>query len=372
VKKHELNIKNMMVSGLKPNPKNPRMIDEESLGGLSESISKFGLVEPIIVNEKTGFIVGGHQRLKALQKIGIDSVDIVVVNLSEKEEMELNVALNNKSIQGTWTDGVIEILEDIKVNFSEDFEVMRFDSLLEEVSLDFDVEDGCDEVDENSDDIPDVNKKEAITKRGDLWEIGKHKLLCGDSTSVDDIERLMGDETADCLMTDPPYGVDYSAKNEFLNNRDKGNRIQKEIANDAIENYREWFGSFLSIIPFSDYNVFYIWMSGLELHNLRLAIEDCGYKCGDYLVWVKNNHVLGRKDYNSKHEFCVYGWKNHHKFYGDFATTILEYDKPHCNDLHPMKLVKDGCPKNGIVLDLFGGSGTTTWLRARRHQELAE
>ena len=108
-------------------------------------------------------------------------------------------------------------------------------------------------------------------------------------------------------------------------------------------------------------------MSGQQLHNLRLAFDDCNIKWGDYLVWVKNNHVLGRKDYNAKHEFCVYGWKNHHKFYGDFSTTVLEFDKPLKNDLHPTmkpiellaKLIKDGSQKDEIVYDAFLGSGST-------------
>ena len=108
-------------------------------------------------------------------------------------------------------------------------------------------------------------------------------------------------------------------------------------------------------------------MLGQELHNVRLAFDDTQIKCSDYLVWVKNNHVLGRKDYNSKHEFCVYGWKNHHKFYGDFSTTILEFDKPVKSDLHPTmkpiplfsKLIQDGTLKGMNVYDAFGGSGTS-------------
>lgn len=150
---------------------------------------------------------------------------------------------------------------------------------------------------------------------------------------------------------------------------DNGKRIQKDIENDNINNYEEFFTKFLgNIIPhFNDYNTFYIFMSGKELHNLRLAVENNDCKCGDYLIWVKNNHVLGRKDYNSKHEFCLYGWYGKHKFYGDFSTTVLCFDKPLKNDLHPTmkpiellaKLIKDGSPVGGNILDVFGGSGST-------------
>lgn len=358
-----MNIKAVKIADLKPNPKNPRAISEDALAGLNVSIEKFGLVEPIVVNETSGHIVGGHQRLEVLKKQGVTQTYVVVVQLPDKEEMELNVALNNKEIQGDWTEDIVEILESFKIDFPEDFEALKFDALLDDI--DFNV---SEKEEEEEDSVPDVVVGSTFTCRGDLWELGRHKLFCGDSTMIGDVEKLMGGENVDCLMTDPPYGVDYSGKNEFLNKMDHGTRIQTLISNDAITNYREWFASFLSIIPFADYNTFYIWMSGQELHNLRLAIGDCGYKWSDYLIWVKHHLVLGRKDYNAKHGFCVYGWKKHHKFYGESnSVTTLEYDKSHVSDLHPTmkpvdmieKLIKDGSFKGSIVMDCFGGSGST-------------
>jgi len=350
---------------IRPNPSNPRAITKEAMDGLVASIARFGVVEPIVVNTFTGCIVGGHQRIQAMQSLGMTETEVVLVDLPLEEEMTLNVALNNKAIQGSWSNEINEILQGISTAFPEDYRALKLDCIYDEIDTSVSEEVICESIDEE--DVPEVSKGPATTKRGDVWTLGKHRLMCGDSTMIDDVEKLMAGETVDCLMTDPPYGVDYSSKNAFLNAADKGNCIQTPITNDAIENYREWFASFLSIIPFSSYNTFYVWMSGLELHNLRLAIEDCGYKWGDYLVWVKSNHVLGRKDYNARHEFCVYGWKGRHKFYGDFSTTVLEYDKPLKNDLHPTmkpvplfeKLITDGSPKRGIVLDLFGGSGTT-------------
>jgi DNA modification methylase len=170
------------------------------------------------------------------------------------------------------------------------------------------------------------------------------------------------------MITDPPYGVDYSGKNEFLNKFDKGNHIQKPINNDAITDYRKFFSAFMGLAPLAEYNTVYIFMSNKELHSLRLALDDCGYSWGDYLVWVKNNHVLGRKDYNAKHEFIVYGWKGKHKFYGEAsATTVLEYNRPLRSELHPTmkpvelvcKLISDGTPAKGKIYDPFGGSGST-------------
>jgi site-specific DNA-methyltransferase (adenine-specific) len=208
-----------------------------------------------------------------------------------------------------------------------------------------------------------------IAKLGDIWKLGSHRLMCGDCTKKEDVDKLLNGVKVDLLLTDPPYGVDYSAKNEFLNEMDKGNRIQKDIENDALSKlgYRDFFTSFLKLIPFADYNIFYIFMLGFALHYLRLALDDCQLIWGDYLLWVKNNHVLGRKDYNAKHEFIVYGWKRHHKFYGGFNTTVLQYDKPLMSELHPVmkpiellaKLIDDGSQKDMVVYDPFLGSGST-------------
>jgi DNA modification methylase len=191
--------------------------------------------------------------------------------------------------------------------------------------------------------------------------------MCGDSTDSRQVKQLLGDRRVDQLLTDPPYGVNYAAKNEMLNKFDKGNRVQTPIENDNITDYRAFFAAFLGCIPFADYNTVYVFMAGQELHSARLALDDAGIKWGDYLVWLKNNHVLGRKDYNAKHEFVVYGWKGKHKFYGDFSTTVLEYNKPQKNELHPTmkpveliaRLMADGSTAAALVYDPFLGSGTT-------------
>lgn len=216
------------------------------------------------------------------------------------------------------------------------------------------------------DEVPEP-PEEPVTKPGDIWQLGRHRVMCGDSTDSKQVKQLLGDMRVDQLLTDPPYGVDYAAKNEMLNKFDKGNRIQLPIVNDNISDYRAFFAAFLGCIPFADYNTVYVFMSGQELHSVRLAMDDVGITWGDYLVWVKNNHVLGRKDYNAKHEFVVYGWKGKHKFYGGFSTTVLEYNKPQKNELHPTmkpveliaRLMADGSTAAALVYDPFLGSGTT-------------
>ena len=171
------------------------------------------------------------------------------------------------------------------------------------------------------------------------------------------------------VLTDPPYGIDYSNKNAFLNRIDKGNRVQKAIINDSIEDYEEFFYKIFDNIKdhLSENNICYIFMLGKELHHLRIAFDKAGFHWNDYLIWVKNNHVLGRNDYNCKAEYIMYGWFKKHKFYGDFNVNVLEFKKLQKGDLHPTmkpidllaKLIKDGSRGGDIVLDLFGGSGST-------------
>lgn len=335
-------------------PDNPRILTEKGIKDLTNSVHKFGCCEPIIINIDNT-ICGGHGRKKVLESLKVETVDCYLPSrmLTIEEFKELNLRLN-KNIAGEFD------FEKLLNNF--DIELLH-DVGFEDCELDLKIN----REDIKEDEIPDVNVVDAIAKLGDVWQLGRHKIICGDCRNVEIMDKLFDDKKCDQVLTDPPYGVDYSSKNEMLNKNDKRNRNTTPIVNDNIKNYRQFFSEFLSIIPFNDYNTIYIFMSGKELHNLRLALDDCNITCGDYLVWVKNNNVLSRKDYKSKHEFCVYGWKNHHKFYGDFSTTILEFDRPIKNDLHPtmkpiallVKLIQDGSQKNNIVYDGFLGSGST-------------
>ena len=327
---------------------------------LKRSMEKFGYVEPIVFNERTGRVIGGHQRLKVLQEAGETEVTVSVVDLPETEEKALNIALNK--ISGDWDMPLLkDLLEELDTG-AFDMDLTGFDAdEIERLMAQFHVGGATEE--KKVPPVPEV----PITQKGDLWLLGRHRVMCGDSLATTDVDKLFNGETADSIVTDPPHGVDYSGKNEFLNAFDKGNCIQTPISNDAIKDYRKFFSEFLVIAPLTRYNTIYVFMSSKELHSLRLALDDCKITWGDYLVWVKNNHVLGRKDYNAKYEFIVYGWKGHHKFYGPFSTTVLNYDKPLKNDLHPTmkpveivtKLVTDGTRKNGLVYDPFGGSGST-------------
>lgn len=354
---HEIRM--IPIAQIKPAPYNPRKIDDAALAGLTKSLERFGYVEPIIWNQRTGFVVGGHQRLKILRAKKIKEIPVTVVDLDDTEEKALNVALNSAYISGEFTGDLQGLLAEIKGKDHLLFSELRLDALLSDIA--------STTLAEDADAVP-VVPKTAKTKTGDLYALGDHRLLCGDSTQEKCIAVLLDALRVDVMVTDPPYGVDYSAKNAMLNARDGGKRIEKDIENDAGKDYRVFFGAFLAVIPWADYASFYICMSSLELHNLRLAVEDCGLTWGDYLVWVKNNHVLGRKDYNSKHEFILYGWAKKHRFYANgHRTTVLEYARPQVNDVHPtmkpvelmQQLITDGSQGGGVVYEPFAGSGTT-------------
>jgi DNA modification methylase len=333
-----------------PWSKNPRKISDAHLDRLENRIKMRGFHD-ILKVDTNNIVLSGNQRLKILQKLGYKEVDCRIPNRELTEEEMDKVGLESNFSDG---ENDYELLSDFDIDLLKDvgFENLSF--------LDA-------EVDPEQDEAPELDKNEIITQLGDFWELGNHRVLCGDCRNVDSVDALFFGVKATMILTDPPYGVDYASKNDFLNSLDEGNRNQIPIQNDSIDDYRQFFSEFLSVIPVTDYNTYYVFMSSQELHNLRLAFDDCGLKWGDYLVWVKNNHVLGRKDYNSRHEFCVYGWKGKHKFYGDFSTTILEFDKPLKNDLHPtmkpiellIKLIKDGSQQNDIIYDAFLGSGST-------------
>ena len=351
----------MPISELKPHPKNPRVHPDSAIEKLERSIKEFGWTNPILVSAD-GYILAGHARLKAAEKAGISEVPVIYLPLEGAKAEAYLIADNRLQDETDWDMPKLkDLLQELDTG-EFDLELTGFDmGEIEDLMTQFHVPEEIIE-----DEVPEP-PEEPITKPGDLWILGRHRLLCGDSTIKEDVERLIDGNKVDSMVTDPPYGVDYSSKNEFLNKFDKGNKVQKPIDNDAIANYQDFFSAFLAVTPLAEYNTVYIFMSSKELHSLRLALDACGYTWGDYLVWVKNNHVLGRKDYNAKHEFIVYGWKGKHKFYGGFSTTVLEFDRPSRSDLHPTmkpipllaKLINDGLPAKGKVYDPFGGSGST-------------
>ena len=348
------------ISELIPAEYNPRELTEKQAADLSKSLERFNLADPIVINADNK-IIGGHQRINIMKKAGDIEIDVRVPSrqLTDHEEKELNIRLNRNL--GQWD-------FDALANFDEE--------LLKDIGFESDELDRIFQLDTdpNADDVPKTRAETGI-QRGDLYQLGQHRLLCGDSTDKGDVLRVMGGDRADMVFTDPPYGVSYAAKNEFLNSIARGNRIQTPIENDQKneEEIQEfWCKVFENIRDvLADVNSYYI--TGPQIQGMMMMMMMMMMKSGlpyrHVIIWVKNNHVLGRCDYNYKHEPIFFGWTKTHKFYGngEFQTSVWEVDKPHKSDLHPtmkpvrlmVNAIQNSSERNQIVLDPFLGSGST-------------
>jgi DNA modification methylase len=356
----EVRIITMRVADLKPAPYNPRRIDPAAMAGLTKSVERFGMVQPVVFNTRSNLVVGGHQRLKVLRATGAADTPVVVVDLDPIEERALNVALNSGAISGDFTDALQPLLLEIQSAADQLFTDLRLGALFEAVEPRT--------LGAEADDAPEV-PAEAFSKLGDVWTLGRHRLVCGDSTDPATVRALLGGERVDILCTDPPYGVAYGEKTELMRSLNGTGIAHRPIENDSGIDYRTFFGAFLRPIPWANYATFYVFMSGTELHHLREAIDDVGYKWGAYLAWVKSQMVFSmRKDYSAGHEWIVYGWPKRHRFYGPpNRVTVLEFDRPRKSELHPTmkpvalltQLLADGSTDGAIVYDAFGGSGST-------------
>jgi DNA modification methylase len=360
-----MNIIYKKTSELIPYINNPRKNDN-AVDKVASSIKNFGFKVPIILDSKNE-IITGHTRLKAAIKLNMDTVPCLIADdLTDAQIKAFRIADNKVAEFSEWDMDLLNVeFEELK-EFDFDMEQFGFEDTKENIEVvedDFDVDGEL------------QNIVEPITKRGDIWRLGRHRLLCGDSTVVTDVERLMDGNKADMLLTDPPYGVSYSGKNEFLNSIDKGNRNQKPIENDnkkPEEMYDFWKSCFLNAYIVTKEKMSY-YISAPQGGDLLLLLQSCrdsGFALKHQIIWNKNNHVLGRCDYNYKHEPIIFGWKitGTHEFFGKgkCKTSVWDFNKPHKNDLHPtMKPIElwseailNSSNDNYIILDLFAGSGT--------------
>ena len=325
---------------------------------LKRSIEQFGYVEPVIWNKTTGNIVGGHQRLKVLLDTGISEVECVVIEMDEEKEKALNIALNK--ISGDWDkDKLALLITDLQ---GADFDVSLTGFEPAEIEDLFDATNKKD-VKEDDFDIDSALEARAFVQPGDVWLLGRHRLLCGDSTKTDDVKVLMDGKQANLCITDAPYNCSYEGGTGMKIMNDKWTDSDKffQFLLDAFKNAYD---------VLADGSAIYAFHSDAEKVNFFNATVNAGFHYSTTCIWVKNALVIGRMDYQMRHEPIIYAFKDtaRHKFYGDRKqTTIWEFDKPTKSKLHPtmkpLPLIaypmRNSSQVNGIVLDLFGGSGTT-------------
>ena len=354
------------VTELKPYEFNPRTITKDDLEKLKQSLINSGYHAPILI-DLDNTIIAGHARWHALKQLKVKTLECRVPDrkLTESEFKEINIRDNVNN--GNWDVDVLannfDVPSLIEWGVPENlFAGFEADSMSGTTGL------------TDDDSVPEV-PVEPTSKLGDLYALGDHKLLCGDSTNLDHVKRLMGEDKADMVFTDPPYGVSYADKNKSLNAVSKGNRIQTPIINDSLKDKElaEFFVmAFTSLFESMKEGAgFYVSApQGGEQMMMMMMMSQAGLPVRHELIWVKNNHVLGRADYHYKHEPVLYGWKEGaaHSWYGErnqFSTLMV--DKPHSSKLHPtMKpielieiFLKNSSKGDDIILDLFGGSGST-------------
>lgn len=375
-----MNIIDININEIKEYENNPRH-NENAVEPVANSIKEFGFKVPIIL-DKNNIIVAGHTRLKAAQLLGMDTVPCLIADdLTEEQIKAFRLADNKVGEIAEWDFAKLE--EELMTIENIDMSLFEFDVDVEVIPEedDFDVEEALEEI------------EEPVTQRGNIYLLGEHKLICGDSTIPGDVSKLMDNDVADLLLTDPPYNV--AVKNSqgmTIENDDMSDNEFKQFLHKAFKNGSD---------NLKKGGAFYIWHGDSETVNFRNACTDNHLTVKQCLIWVKNGMIMGRQDYQWKHEPCLYGWKDgaSHYFIDDrtqetviedkidvnklkkeemkdlikqllddrISTTILREDKPLKNTDHPtmkpIKLIsrqiKNSTKKGELILDLFGGSGST-------------
>lgn len=353
-----MEFRKLTIDSLVPASYNPRKKlkpSDSEFEKIKNSITEFGYVDPVIVNQDLT-VIGGHQRISVLKTLGYTEIDCVVIDIDKTKEKALNVALNK--ISGEWNkELLVDLIMDLQsldydIAFTG-FEPPEIDQLFNEIH--------SKEIKQDDFDVEKALKEPSITKRGDVWLLGRHRLVCGDSTDPAVFKLLMDGKKANLVVTDPPYNVAYEAKagkiqNDNLKDDDFYSFLLKAFTNMAAA--MEWDASI------------YVFHADTEGLNFRKSFKEAGLYLSGVCIWAKQSLVLGRSPYQWKHEPILYGWRKDgkHNWYTDRKqSTIWNFDRPSKNELHPtMKPVAlcaypitNSSMSNCIVLDPFGGSGST-------------
>ena len=353
-----MDLRKIKIAELVPASYNPRKAlkpGDKEYEKIKRSIEECGYCEPVIVNSDMT-IIGGHQRVTVLKDLGYSEIDCIVIDIDKTKERALNIALNK--ITGEWNK---ELLADLIADLQDsDFDVTftgfdppEIEQLMNSVH--------DKEIVEDEFDIEAQLQQPTVTREGDLWLLGEHRLVCGDSTLPETYDLLMAGRKANLVVTDPPYNVDYEGSAGKIKN--------DKMAEEQFEKFL--FAAYVNMEQnMMDDASIYVFHSDSHGLAFRRAFEEAGFYLSGCCIWKKNSLVLGRSPYQWLHEPVLFGWKKggRHQWYADRKqTTVWEYDKPKKNDLHPtMKPVnliaypiKNSSMSNCIVLDPFGGSGST-------------
>lgn len=349
------------VDKLVPYAKNPRTHSAEQVSQIAASIVEFGFLNPILVDTTAG-IIAGHGRLQAAKQVGLAQVPVVVLDhLTEAQKRAYVIADNKLALNAGWDDELLraEMADLVAQDF--DMPVIGFsDDELADLLADPTAVGNTDE-----DAVPEAPAT-PVAKPGDLWQLGNHRLLCGDSTILANVEKVLGGSLADMVFTDPPYNVDYGNSG-----KDKQRGTNRTILNDNLGDGFEQFlyDSCVNMLTVCKGAV-YVCMSSSELHTLQKAFIAAGGKWSTFVIWAKNTFTLGRADYQRQYEPILYGWKQGADHYWCGARDqgdVWFVNKPVRNELHPTmkpvelveRAVQNSSKSRDIVLDCFGGSGTT-------------
>ncbi len=353
-----MEFKKLKINDLIPAQYNPRKKlkpGDAEFEKIKNSILEFGYVDPVIVN-KDLTVVGGHQRISVLKELGFEEIDCVVIGIDKTKEKALNIALNK--ITGEWNKELLaDLIKDLQ---DSDFDVAFTGFEPPEIEQLFNaVHDK--KINEDDFDVEEELKNPAISKRGDIWILGRHRLVCGDSTLPETYDVLMDGQKANLVVTDPPYNVNYEGE---------AGKIKNDNLKDE-EFYNFLFAAFVNMEQSmeSDASI-YVFHADTEGLNFRKAFKAARFYLSGTCIWKKQSLVLGRSPYQWRHEPILFGWKKSgkHNWYSDRKqSTIWEFDRPSKNDLHPtMKPIglvaypiQNSSMSNCIVLDPFGGSGST-------------
>lgn len=361
-------LENYPTDKLIPYARNSRTHNDEQIAQIVASIKEFGFTNPILIGGDD-VIIAGHGRLLAAQRMGLKEVPVIrLPHLSETQRKALVIADNKIALNAGWDEEMLamEMKELSELDF--DLDILGFsEEELKELNT---FGEAAPEPQTEEDEIPEL-PTEAITKPGDIWILGNHRLLCGDTTLIDDVQKLMQNDVADMIFTDPPYNVNYGSTMKDSIRYHAGSLGGRKIMNDNLgDGFAQFLTDALSNLMLYCHGAAYVCMSSSELHTLYNSFINAGGKWSTFIIWAKNTFTLGRADYQRQYEPILYGWRadNKHYWCGDRnQSDVWEYNKPVKNDLHPTmkpvelveRAINNSSKPGDVVLDGFGGSGST-------------